>query len=164
MSRTDKDRPYRIRSVDETYGLVEYHDHREVHVRCITGEHEVTEIRRSPWNDSGLIEYTRTERTHYNGSRPAVCDIDKPDTRRYVWSNNNCYRDNFHGGKRTIYYNYMCASPPAWFVKHIYHSPMRRDSRDVLRNAARDYNTYGDTDLDEDLTVLSESSAKWLWW
>ncbi|BFU47655.1 hypothetical protein KRMM14A1004_58920 [Krasilnikovia sp. MM14-A1004] len=61
---------------------------------------------------------------------------------------------------------------PAWFVTQIYHSPMRRSSRDVLRRAVGEYNAGfradddGCADLEDrwEPPVLPASGADWLWW
>ena len=51
---------------------------------------------------------------------------------------------------------------PKWYVDHRYHNPMRRDARDTLRNALKDYNANGDTDI-EATSRQGRSSAQWDW-
>ena len=49
---------------------------------------------------------------------------------------------------------------PKWYVDHVYHNPLRRDARDVLREAAKEWNATGDTDL-EPVNRQGRGSAQW---
>lgn len=52
--------------------------------------------------------------------------------------------------------------PPKWFVDHVYHNVMRRDSRDSLRKAIADHRANGDTDVEPE-PRQARHSAGWLW-
>ncbi len=197
MSRTDKDRPYRIR---EFFGGEVKHDHRngECVIETFTdakagylGRYHYSRCNKRSrvpddcpgagwgWGQCRIatkayseldiyerLRYSRdpsrfkcdTQHTKFVYDPDAPCTgCDDIEARRRVTCEYTMPAD------KRAYYRYA-SPPPAWFVKHVYHSPMRRDARDVLRGAARDYNTYGETDADEGLECLHQHSAKWLWW
>lgn len=53
--------------------------------------------------------------------------------------------------------------PPKWFHDHQYFNRVRRDARDVLRAAAKEYRGAGDTDL-EPVPEQARGQAIWYWW
>ncbi len=159
MSRTNKDRPHWVKTNDPLENRYEHHDHRPRVVRCITGEREVTETRGGYF---GTSTYTRTriERTFYSGSIPVECDLE-PATINWRWKpkgqrfRQRCTYEVYGPN----YKRYWSGHAPKWYIDCVYHNPMRRDARDVLREAVKEYNATGETDLEP--TVLADSGVWW---
>lgn len=67
---------------------------------------------------------------------------------------------------------YGAGGPPGWYVKHLYHSPMRSNARDTLLGAARDYNsgyrtgedTHPALEDDWEPRLLPDHNAASRWW
>lgn len=87
-----------------------------------------------------------------------ACDIDQHDAQGYNERHDgHCgYQLDLHKGCR------YHSSPPGWLVDHLYHEPMRRDARDVLREAAKEWNGSGDTER-EPLSPQNRHDAHWHW-
>ena len=87
-------------------------------------------------------------------SRPSIaCDLDSgPDTRcvrKYI---SRCADD--HGNQY---------GPTGDYVNRTWGRPDRSRSRKECRDAARDYNIYGETDVIVG-TALHRHGARWHWW
>lgn len=157
MSRTDKDRPYRIKIQDETLARRERHDHRPRVVACITDEEKVTERRRHWLHRDIETTRTYTKRTYYNGSIPVECDIDVPDDySRRRWGVNRC------GYELSGEPKYWHTTAPREFRNSLTRTN-RRKVKHAAHEAARDYNENGDTDI-EPLDKYAPRSAAWLYW
>lgn len=73
-------------------------------------------------------------------------------------SRNFCYWRPYHPN-RPIYWNKV---PPRWYVLHRYHNPQRVHKRDTLREALKDYNANGNTEI-ETVDRQGRNSAQWDW-
>jgi len=121
MSKTDKDRPYWVKTYDSK---VKNRRARHMHGTV-------------PW----------TNGTHYD------CDIDEfVKGRKANWHKTCDY---------VLPHNEYGDSVPKWYVDYIYHNPSRRDARDSLRAASKDWNANGDTDIEP--KIYPDNNAAWLW-
>lgn len=124
MSRTDKDRPYWVKTNDPTLDRDVDHYH---HPRW-----------RAP-NDDG------------------VCDLGPtPQARKERWSRSCSYSLPFHEAR-------WHTAPPGWYVNHVFHAPERVRTRDVLREAAKEWNATHATDLEPE-ERQARHSARGMWW
>lgn len=93
------------------------------------------------------------ETSRYGMARPDLarpCDLHETVNRR----TNACY---YWADDRT---DHCCGiTPSADRLHHNYYGPERTAVRDSLRNALRDYNTYGDTDIEA--PTRQTRSATW---
>lgn len=150
MSRTDKDRPYRVKVMDPTLSRNEEHDHLPETRFCVTGFKTV--VTSYPGWDA-----SREVRVGYRHAYDAVCDIDDFNGERRDWRSHHCgYSLPWHEARYR-------SSPPAWYRRAVYHAPERTNARDVLRAATKDWNANGDTDI-EPVSRQTRNSAAWLWW
>lgn len=58
---------------------------------------------------------------------------------------------------------YCQGGVPTWYCRETYHRPQRREARDVLNAARRDYNANGDTEI-EPVNRQARNEARWAWW
>lgn len=165
VSRTDKDRPYRIKCLDETLDREEQHDHRPTYMTCITHTEPSERYARVESDDGSYRGFQLVPYDKPVGFKVAVhhpCDIEQnsPSNHwrwRQAWQTPRCeYSLPFHEAR-------WHKAVPGWYRAHRYHNPMRRETRDVLRNAARDYNTYGETDIITD-DRQGRHSCHYDWW
>lgn len=121
MSRTDKDRPYWVRSNDNTELRYDFHNHR------IFGEE-------------------RTHRTS-NGKTLTVkfadyCTINEPEVGRSVKDTQPC-------GKVLHRPGHHVRNKPKKKIRKIYYwGPLRAARNVYLANATKDYNAFGEVDED----------------
>ena len=141
MSRTDKDRPYRVRVADTTLRAYEDHTH-----------HSHYAWRRSHldmprWG--GMVEHAcdLPERSaaaeHPSSAGWTCCDYD------LAWWADGRYRSNAH--------------PPRWFINHIWHAPERTRARDTLREVVKEYNGEGEIDFYDYPNFQHRNRAAWYW-
>lgn len=58
---------------------------------------------------------------------------------------------------------YCFGGVPSAYVSLVYHWPQRRQERDACRDAMRDWNANGDTDIEPE-PRQARNSARWMWW
>lgn len=90
-------------------------------------------------------------RNVFHSDWPCVCDNEpRPATCDYTLSRAD-------GG------GYCSGGVPTWYCRETYHRPQRREMRDVLNDARRDYNANGDTEI-EPVNRQARNEAHWSWW
>jgi hypothetical protein len=158
MSRTDKDRPYRIKVQDSTYFRDEDHDHRPSRRFCITGTVEQSRTYYN-WKTKEPITRTWTERLGYYHYYPPACDLgDFPGEGKYYrWHNTHC------GYSLPSYVARYHSTVPKWYVDHVWNNAERVRERSRLREAAKEWNANGDLDDYDFPNLQHRHRAKWLW-
>ena len=73
------------------------------------------------------------------------------------------YPRSTRGGSRAYGGGYCAGGVPTWYCRETYHRPQRREMRDVLNDARRDYNANGETDI-EPINRQARNEAHWSWW
>ena len=220
MSRTDKDRPYRLREYDD--GYID-HDHRSGECRVESREQALMptwrhmtrhyrnckkyEIVAKPCRGAVLSDiivgrwgagYKRgacghacrsleTKRMHvsdpttywlervrffnrYGNDRVRFFCAEGVHDERVYHADWPCVCDDTPPGSTCDYRlsradggGYCIGGVPTWYCRETYHRPQRREMRDVLNSARRDYNANGDTDI-EPVNRQARNSAHWSWW
>ncbi len=156
MSRTDKDRPYWVKTNDPHENRYIWHDHRPRVIRCISGEREVEWTSYDYMTGKYRVAGTRTERTFYRGSIPVECDLAPTPKSKRERRGARCSYEVLGPDYR----KYWQGSPPKWWADMMNHNPMRRDSRDVLREVVKEYNSNGECDDPELYTPHRHTG----WW
>lgn len=140
------------------------------HLNCYLARNRLNTLRNLARWDNGFVALLRLDR--YNDRNPFFCD--RPH-RRYVYDSSvpceGCARREAMPPatcEHRIVRGYVHVArvygdaPPPWFRRQ-FETTARADTRTALRNAARDYNTNGDTDIEPEPT-RHRHNAGWYWW
>lgn len=159
MSRTDKDRPYRVKVQDETYARDEDHDHRPKRgAYCVTHIEQVTETHYS-WLFKEHRTRTYTVRRGYYHYAEPTCDLGEfpGQGKWYRWYNTQC------GWSLPRHEARYYSTVPKWYVDHTWNNPERVRVRDRLREAAKSYNAGEELDDYDFPNHQHRHRARWLW-
>lgn len=153
MSKTDKDRPYRIKVMDETLDREVHHNHIPRYVMCVTGE-RVVESRYRLWGADVVRISHHTVKTGFKRAYPRECVIDQNKS----WHDADCgYSLPFHEAR-------WHESPPREFIHHVWTGRERVRERDGLNNLRREYNAHGELEDGDFENRQARHSAHWLYW
>lgn len=151
MSRTDKDRPYRVKVLDTTLPLVEDHIHHAHRVRSRRGMLDHPDHPDNNWS-------TGTRVTH-------VCDLPERGNRRIAGhpttSPGSCCTREVSSWAQPPWWH--SGNPPKDFIAGKWTRPERRRKRDTLREATKTYNTTGDLEGYDYPSFQHRHNATW-WW
>lgn len=73
-----------------------------------------------------------------------------------------CYWQPIHEPWRNKWWSWQ-PTPPKWFLDHVWNNAQRVHERDTLRDALKDYNANGDTDI-QTLDNQHRHCGQWLFW
>jgi len=137
MSRTDKDRPYRVRAADPHQ----------------PGRYARHASYRYYWQGSSCMG-ADCDLPDFHDRRPTATwhqrntGVPSPDC---TWELEHWVTSPYGG------------SSPKWFTDHVWHNPERRRERDELRAARREYNAHGDLEGFDFANFQGRHSATWNW-
>lgn len=136
MSRTDKDRPYRVRAADP-------------HEQGRYPRHNCGGIRRR-WQRT--VEELECDLPDFHDRTPR-------GPRYWLHTVNVCTWDLDHW----VFSPYG-DGPPSWYRNHVWHAPERVRERDHLREAAKAYNAGDDLEDYDFPNFQARSCAKYYYW
>lgn len=144
MSRTDKDRPYRVKVTDSTLPLIEHHTHHAHYA----------------WSDRHPEAGCWSTKVEHGCDLP---DLDDPSAAEHATSAGRhacCTRDVAWW---SAWRSWRSHGVPRWYRQHTWYEPERARERDVLREAAKEYNGSGDLDGYDLPNHQHRHRGRW-WW